>query len=332
MYHAHNAKMDASKRFLLGNVTIEDRPIELTGKSDETEDDGAFNYKQIAINSIVGDWKNTYDYISTCLIDYCGGYLRTRRVNDSTYLDYVLNYGNTATQEIAFGVNMLDLTETVTAENAFSVLIPLGDDNLTIASVNNGSDELVDPAALALCGGRIIRTHVFSNVTEPATLLENGRRYLANHANIPSAIVIKAVDLHLINPDMQEIYVGDIVRVKSAPHLLSGNLTCTKIEYDFDNAANTTYTFGTPLQSLTERYKEDKKKNDPTETAAAAAGGAGSGAGDNTEEQLNEFEKSWVNWDPTIAKIDMLRLANVCTKYFGKIRLPITQSIGLRKY
>ena len=61
------------------------------------------------------------------------------------------------------------------------------------------------------------------------------------------------------------------------------------------------------MQSLTERYKEDKKKSEKTEseTAAAAAGGAGGGAGDNTEEQINEFEKSWVNWDPNVAKVDI---------------------------
>lgn len=47
---------------------------------------------------------------------------------------------------------MLDLTEEISAEDVFTVLIPLGDENLTIESVNNGRDELVDEAAVQRYG------------------------------------------------------------------------------------------------------------------------------------------------------------------------------------
>ena len=306
---AHNARVEAGKRFTVGNITVENRDVLLTGKSDDIQDaeTGKFDYKQIAINSIADEWQNTFDFIETCLIDYTGGYLRTRRVGNTTYVDLVADYGSNAAQEIEFGKNLLDLTEEVSAEDVFTVLIPLGDENLTIESVNGGSDELVDTAAVARYG-RIIKTHVFDSVNDPNTLLENGRRFLASNVNVPITIAVKAVDMHMVDPNASPIYVGDRVRVTSVPHDMLDTLTCTKIEYDMENPANNTYTFGTPKQSLTERYRKDKAKKDSEGSHGGGGGGAGGAAGAADEEakkQLDEFFNAWINVDPEAAHIDL---------------------------
>lgn len=299
---AHNARVEASKRFTVGDITVEDRDVLLTGKSDNITDaeTGKFDYKQIAVNAIADEWRNTFDFIETCLIDYTGGYLRTRRQNGTTYIDLVTDYGSTAVQEIEFGKNMLDLTEEVSAEDVFTVLIPLGDENLTIESVNNGSDELVDTAAVARYG-RIVKTHVFDSVNNAETLLENGERYLASNVNVPVTLTVKAVDMHLVDPDASPIHVGDKVHVTSSPHGMADQLTCTKIEYDMENPANNTYTFGTPKQSLTERYRKDKSKAN----GGSGAGGAASAADDEAKKQLDEFFNAWINVDPDSAHIDL---------------------------
>lgn len=306
---AHNARVEASKRFTVGSITVEDRDVLLTGKSDDIQDaeTGKFDYKQIAINSIADEWQNTFEFIETCLIDYTGGYLRTRRQNGVTYVDLLADYGTTATQDIEFGKNLLDLTEEVSAEDVFTVLIPLGDENLTIESVNNGSDELVDAAAVARYG-RIVKTHVFDSVNEPSTLLENGRRYLASNVNVPVTITVKAVDMHLVDPNASPIFVGDKVHVTSVPHGMLDTLTCTKIEYDMENPANNTYTFGTPKQSLTERYRKDKaKQNSEGSHGGGGAGGgaAGGAAEEEAKKQLDEFFDAWINVNPEAAHIDL---------------------------
>lgn len=310
----HNSRVEPEKRFLIGNITIEDRPIIISGQSQNVTDEetGAFDYKQIAINSTVNDWRTSFDYISNCLIDYCGGYLRTRHESDGLYIDYLADYGNSATQEIEFGVNLLDLTEEVSVEDLFTVLIPLGDDNLTIESVNGGSDELIDEAAVAVYG-RIIRTHVFDNVNQPDTLLENGQRYLASNVNIPITITIKAVDLHLLNPNIKEIHVGDKVHVKSLPHNIVEFLTCTKIEYDLENPANSVYTFGNPKQTLTQRYRKDIKKAEDSASSggAGSAGGAGGAAASKAEDDLEKFFDAWINVDPDAAHIDLGALSKI---------------------
>lgn len=306
---AHNARVEASKQFTVGNITVENRDVLLTGKSDDIEDaeTGKFDYKQIALNSIADEWQNTFEFIETCLIDFTGGYLRTRRSGNTTYIDLLADYNSTATQEIEFGKNLLDLTEDVSAEDVFTVLIPLGDENLTIESVNGGSDELVDADAVARYG-RIVKTHVFDSVNTPETLLENGQRFLESNVNVPVTVTVKAVDMHLVDKNASAIFVGDKVHVTSVPHGMLDILTCTKIEYDLENPSNNTYTFGSPKQSLTERYRKDKAKQDSEGSRGGAGGGAGGAAGaaeDEAKKELDEFFDAWINVDKEAAHIDL---------------------------
>ena len=303
---AHNAQTDPEKRFTVGNITIEERDIIITGTSEEFEDleTGAFDYKQIAINATSNDWPTTYDYIQSNIIEYCGGYLMTRRENGVTYIDLVSETGNSSIQDIQFGTNVLDITEEATAEEVFTVLIPIGDENLTIESVNNGSRELVDEAAKAEYG-RIVKTRVFENVTDPNTLLENGRRFLANHENVPVTFTVNAVDMHLIDKDISEIRLGDSVLVYSQPHGISMRLVCTRIEYDLENPANNTYTFGNPKQTLTQRYRQDKRKEENNSSGSGGSGGAGSAADEKAKENLDKFYDAWINVDEENAHIDL---------------------------
>lgn len=316
----HNSRMPIEKQFIVGNITVEDRDIILTGQS---EDVGQYDYSQIAINSVVDNWNTTYDYIENCLISYCGGYLVVRQVNSVNYIDWIKDYSNTATQEIIFGKNLLDLTDESTAEDIFTVLIPLGDNNLTIASVNGGSDELVDSEAVSKYG-RIIRTQVFSNVTDPNTLLANGRQYLVNNGDVPNTLTITAVDLHNVDPTIKSIHLGDRVYIKSSFHDLSRYLTCTKIEYDLEKPENTVYTFGREKQTLTQRYREDKRaQSDTYNNSANGGGGIGSTASamganwkdvtddylkkskEETTKQLDEFYDAWVDWDESQGKVSL---------------------------
>ena len=304
----HNSRVENSKKFTVGQVTIDDRDIVLTGQSEDINT-GDIDYKQIAIDSIVDEWNTTFEQIQTCLIDYCGGYLRTRYQNGVNYIDYVKEYGGTATQEIELGKNLLDLTEEVSVEDLFTVLIPLGDDNLTIKSVNGGKDELVDSNAVAKYG-RIIKTHVFNNVNEASTLLENARRYLASNVNVPRTVTITAVDLHLLDQSVAAIHLGDKVHISSGPHSMDEYLMCTKIEYDMANPANNKYTFGNPKQTLTERYKEDKRAQNDTygnggggggsggsASAAEAAEAAAEAATEKAEDEQEKFFKTYIDLD-----------------------------------
>lgn len=319
----HNDMVEAAKRFVVGDITVQDRDVILAGQSDEIEDaeTGAFDYRQIAINSVADEWKTTYDYLESCLLAYIGGYLRTRHENGVTFIDWLKDYNSTATQEIEVGKNLLDLTEEISADDIFTVLIPLGDENLTIESVNNGSIELVNSEGVSRFG-RIVKTHVFSGVNQASTLLENGQRYLANHVNAPVTITVTAVDLHLLNPDIQPIRLGDKVRVVSPIHDMVDYLTCTRIEYDLANPANNVYTFGEPKQSLTERYRRDKNKQ---EDRSGGGGGAGEAAQEKIDDALQDFFNAWINVDPESAHIDLGTLY----KDYEKQKLVLQRDCGI---
>lgn len=314
----HNNLVDAAKRFVVGNITVPDKEIKIAGKSTGSEEDpdeyAADYWRQIYIDSVADNWSTTLDYLNTCLIDYLGGYLMVRRVGNTNYIDWVQDYATTASQEIEFGTNLLDLTEEISADDLFTVLIPIGDENLTIASVNGGSIEIED-SQLVSQYGRIVRTEVFGSVNQASTLLENGQNYLAKESSAPITFTIKAVDLSMIDDSITAIRLGDRVKIKSAPHNVNQYYTCTKIEYDLEKPENTVFTFGNPRQSLTQRYRKDKRVEQERAgyQGYSGAGGLASGLGNSitnpntgdTKKKLDEFFDAWINLRPEEATIDL---------------------------
>ncbi len=324
----HNQMVQGSEKvFTVGDVTVDERKVYVAGKSENIIDKetNKFDYNQIVINGEVGNWQTSFDYLECSLIDYCGGYLRTRYDKDLgiTYIDWLKDHYAESTQTISFGRNLLDLTEENNAEDAFSVLIPLGEENLTIKSVNNGSNELVNEEALERYG-RIVKTNVFEGVTSAKTLMENGQRYLAEHAIPPITFTVTAVDMHLLNPGVQPIRLGDKVHVLSPGHGVDDpDLICTKIVYDLANPANTSYTFGKPKQSLTERYRQDRKP----EKGGGGGGGAAKQAEEASTENQIDFYKAWINTDSEHGIIDLNTLFTRVWNPGGDPDNPVDQKI-----
>ena len=78
-------------------------------------------------------------------------------------------------------------------------------------------------------------------------------------------IEIKAVDMHLVNPDIKPIRVGEYVRVRSNPHKFDSYMLCTSITLNLDNPSNSVYTLGTTFDTLTgEQNKRIKALNEKT--------------------------------------------------------------------
>lgn len=299
----HNEMVEPFKQFKMGKVTVEERDITIAGQSDKTTDDeGNFDYRQIEINSTTSEWRDTLDYIETCLINYCGGYLRARRdAAGSLYLDWIANYYDQTTQTIEFGVNMLDLEEEDDVNDIFTILIPLGTNNLTIEEVNDGSPMLVDEERVAKYG-RIIKTKTFDSVSKPETLKENGERYLRENGFPKVTLTINAVDLHQYDKNVEMIRLGDRVHVLSAPHSIGDYLICTEIEYDLADPANTEYTFGQPTQSLTQRWRKDAQKS--------GGGGGGGAAEAASEEAQRKIYDAWINVDAGAGHVTLGALAD----------------------
>ena len=157
------------------------------------------------------------------------GYIRPRLQNGIRYIDLVEEYGKISSQVIEFGVNMLDITEYITAEDVFTVLIPLEQSRrdtegnttgrLTIESVNGGKDYIEDATAIALFG-RIWKVQQWDDVTIASNLLTKGNETLKAGIEMAVSLTMKAVDMHLLDVDTERIKLGDYIRVVSPPHKL----------------------------------------------------------------------------------------------------------------
>lgn len=313
-------EMVPATRELLLNTTV----IVPGKKEDDDKYYGSDKYAQAVIESIVDEWLTSFDYINDVLIDYIGGYLIAFRENNRNRIRYIsideLDKKITDAEEnkatyktIDFGTNMLDLTEEVNAEELFTVLIPLGDDNLTVKNVadysstdgvthKKGSVEIVDTKAVEKYG-RIVRTYAFENVNSASTLFSDGRKYLKAHKHIPTTFTVKALDMHFIDESNKIISIGEVVRVRSNPHGIVKMLMCTKIEYDLEKPDNNAYTFGNPKQSMTERYKKNKDKQTKDSKSRASKGGGGA-AQAAAEDGLYNFYTLEEIFNPTKAWVD----------------------------
>ena len=198
----HNEDVDARKQFTVGQVTVTD------------PNDSLYRYST---------YENTWKTIEDRLISRLGGYIRIRHEDGKRYIDYLDDYGHTNTQVIRFGENILDLTREGDCDSLATVIVPLGkrdeetDERLTIASVNGGKDYIEDTEAIAIYG-RIVKVVEYDDVELPENLLRKGQEVLDRQKLLTTTIEITAVDLHLIDVDIERCKVGDSIRVVSEPH------------------------------------------------------------------------------------------------------------------
>lgn len=115
---------------------------------------------------------------------------------------------------------------------------------------------------------------LYSNddITERENLVTKGVIALKEYISPKRTIEIKAVDMHLINPDLKSIKIGEYVRVRSKPHNLDSYFLCRNISLDLNNPANSIYTLGTTFDTLTgQQNKMITKLNKTINTQYEAA-------------------------------------------------------------
>lgn len=218
----HNAQVENKKKFIIGEVTVVD----------------SNNY----INRSNQSHMNSLLTISEKLIDTHGGYLKVRYENDGMYLDYVSSYGKTNSQEIRFGENIKDIEQTIDPTEIITALIPLGasDDEgvpLDIKSVNNNLDYIYDQDAVSKYGW-IWGTNIWPDVTVASNLLTKARAYLQQTISLPRTIDISAVDLSLVDSDLEPFHLGYDTLVKSSFNDVEATYVLNEMVIDLLDPAN----------------------------------------------------------------------------------------------
>lgn len=240
--HPITSTKQGAKTFTLGMVTVTD------------PNDSLYRYT---------NWENTLTCIKDKLLDKLGGFIRVRNQNGIRYLDYLADNDNTNTQTIEFGENLLDYSENTTAADIATCCVPLGakldecpiealEAYTTIESVNDGSDSIYIPEAVAKYGW-VTKTVNFDDVHVPSNLKAKGEEWLKDNQYETMTLTLTAVDLNLFDIAYEQIKLGDLVHVKSKPHGMDRYFPVTELTIYLDAPEKNTVILGKSEKNFTER-------------------------------------------------------------------------------
>lgn len=230
----YNRVVEDWKKIYVGNVTVSDSNNYL------------YRYKD--------SYNDAYEVLTDHTIETTlGGYLSIRRDHGKTYLDYTQEAGEVSTQVIQFGENLLDLSRYVTAEDVYTVIIPVGKEvngkKTTIKDANEGKDYLESETGIKLFG-RIEKYVQFPDYTTAKWLKNAALKALKNAILESISIEIKAVDLSLINPKISGLKQGTVVRVLSKPHGIDEYMLCRKVDINLNEPDDAVYSLGAEQTTL----------------------------------------------------------------------------------
>lgn len=232
----HNSMVEPRKQFQLGTVNVAGREAERS----------------------IEAYTDTISLLFNQLVDVYGGYLRVRQeTNGSRYLDYVNDYGGYNTQVVRFGENVLDISRQIDATEVITVLIPEGGETeitnadgtkgsirVDIASVNNGKKYIEDADGIARWGGRIWGHAEFQDITDPAELLKEAKKYLEKKLTFPENAEFTALDLSYVDVHTESLKVGKWTQFVSQPHDISGTYLLRKLVRHITAPQNDVVSFG----------------------------------------------------------------------------------------
>ena len=247
LINKHNAMVDESKRFAAGNVTVTD------------SNDSLYRYS---------NYEDTFDTIQDKLIDRLGGYILTRHVDGIRYIDYVESYPYITNQIIEIGSNIIDLSLEESSTDTISALIPLGkklteiseespqeeatgEERLTIESVNNGLDYIVNDDAVSRIG-MVFGTVTFDDVTDPYNLLAKGSEELTDRIYNTLVISLNIFDRSFIDKTMASFRLGASVIANSPKHgLHHKQMMISKMQISLVDVSKSKIEIGVTKKSIT---------------------------------------------------------------------------------
>ena len=247
LINKHNAMVDESKRFTVGNVTVTD------------SNDSLYRFS---------NYEDTFDTIQDKLIDRLGGYMLIRHVDGVRYIDYVQSYPYITNQVIEIGSNIIDLSLEESSADTISALIPLGkklteiseespqeestgEERLTIESVNNGLDYIVNDDAVSRIG-MVFGTVTFDDVTDPYNLLAKGSEELTDRIYNTLVISLNIFDRSFIDKNMEAFRLGASVIANSPKHgLKHKQMMISKMQISLVDVSKSKIEIGVTKKSLT---------------------------------------------------------------------------------
>lgn len=237
----HNQQVEDWKRFEVGRVTVSNTTNHISYAS--------------------GYHLTTLENLTAVLLDTLGGYMCIRRENGKRFLDYIADYEHINTQLIAFSENVIDLNTYTETENLVTAVIPLGAETevegingimkrITISSVNNGLPYLVDEEARKKHGW-ICKIIEFDDETIPVNLKQRGQEYLDINKKLYTSLEFTALDLSVIDVEVEKMNVGDRVHVVSEPNHIDDYFMIENLSKNLLDPTDTVIMLGKTIDTFT---------------------------------------------------------------------------------
>ena len=280
----HNAQVEEAKKFKVGEVTVTDATVSKTFKTDS-------GYRTVS-NAMSNDLTSTY-----------GGYIRTRRDGDDVYLDYIGDYGKAGTQNIEFGVNLIDYSESVASDDIFTVLLPTDKNGGTLESIT-GSKYIEIPNGITSYG-RIVRAVSFSEVSSPGTdLVQAAYDYIVkNYELCPPTLTLTALDLRHLGFNLDALELGKRIGVYSEPHGINGSPVCNKISYNLEYPEKNIYNFS-EINSTSGSNSSYTVSTGST-TSSSSSGSSGSSGGCTLTKYINATDEALKVYNTKIITLEV---------------------------
>lgn len=248
----HNGQVESDKKFTVGIVNVDKATESQTFKTDS--------------------YRTTSAAMSDDLTGVFGGYIRTRRSGGTVYLDYIGDYGKAGNQNIEFGVNMIDFSESVSSDDIFTVLLPTGSEGVTMEGIT-GSKYVKIPNAVERYG-TVVRAVSFSDIKEAgAELMQAAYDYIEkNYKEMPPTLTLTAIDLKRLDFALDGFELGTRIGILSEPHGINGSPVCSKISYNLEYPEKNIYLF-----SEIENIGGSNRSQTVATGSTKASGGGGDG-------------------------------------------------------
>ena len=176
----HNSKVEISKQIFVGNVDMPGNVIHTC------------------------EFKTTLAEI-LAVQEIIGGNIRVREENGRLYMDWLQSFSST-TLEVSLGINMKDMILSKDVTSLGTRIIPLGANNLTIETVNNGLDYLEDSNAKNIYGV-IEKTVEYKDIEDPYILRNTCINELSVHTQPSYLLTSNALDLSYLTENKVEQFI-----------------------------------------------------------------------------------------------------------------------------
>lgn len=291
-YHMllHNLQADEYKQFTLGRVTVTD-----------ANEYVRFEHEEI----------KTLGEVVDKLVELCGGYIVfTDGPDGDRVINWYADMERQSGQMIEFGENLLDFSRTGHDELA-TVVYPYGAkdeetgervDIRSVTAPNKLNISSIWNEEAAARYGKIAAAVYWDDVTLPENLLKKAQQYLEASSLLVTTLELSAVDLSVLDKDIDTFMVGDWVRVYSAPHGLDASFMLRERSYDLLHPEQDKVVLGKDLTTLTGQDVAGDK------SGAAQVQRAASNISRDVETAVGKITPSKVNASGTYMTTDGLLL------------------------